>query len=88
MPLMEHLRELRSRLTRALLCILLGVIVAWLLYTPILDILTQPIERARPALEEQGISTILNMGGVGGALQFQLQTSLSVGLIIASSRPR
>lgn len=84
MPLMEHLRELRTRLTRALLCIVLGVIVAWFLYTPILDILTQPIERARPALEEQGISTILNMGGVGGAFQFQLKTSLIVGLIISS----
>lgn len=84
MPLMDHLRELRSRVVRALLVIALGVVAAWLLYPEILDILTEPLDRVRPALEKQGIETTLNMAGVGGAFQFQLKTSLIVGLIFSS----
>jgi sec-independent protein translocase protein TatC len=42
MPLREHLIELRSRLLKALLFIALGMIVGWLLYPQILDILKEP----------------------------------------------
>jgi len=84
MPLMDHLRELRTRLVRGLLAITVGVVVAWIFYPQILDVLIDPLERVRPALEAEGIETTLNMGGVGGAFQFQLKTSLIVGVIISS----
>ncbi|MET0448019.1 MAG: twin-arginine translocase subunit TatC [Aeromicrobium sp.] len=84
MPLMEHLRELRSRLTRAVLAILLGTIVAWIFYEPILDFLTEPYNDIRPLLAERGIETDIVITGIGGAFQFQLKISLVVGLLISS----
>jgi len=84
MPLMEHLRELRIRLTRAVLAILVGTIVAWIFYEPILDFLTEPYNDIRPLLAERGIETDIVITGIGGAFQFQLKISLVVGLLISS----
>lgn len=84
MPLMDHLRELRSRLIRALLGIAVGVVVSWYFYPHILDWLTAPYEQVRPALEDAGINTELVMSGIGGGFQFQLKVSLITGLLISS----
>lgn len=84
MPLVEHLRELRSRLTKAVLAIALGTIAAFVVYEPVLDWLAAPYDAIRPALEAQGIRTTLAITGVGGAFQFQLKISLIVGLLVSS----
>jgi sec-independent protein translocase protein TatC len=84
MPLMDHLRELRSRLTRAVLVIVIGTIAGFVFYEPILDFLTRPYEDMRPLLAGQGIDTELVITGVGGAFQFQLKISLVFGLLISS----
>jgi sec-independent protein translocase protein TatC len=42
MPLREHIAELRSRLIKALLFVALGMIVGWVFYPHILDILKEP----------------------------------------------
>lgn len=84
MPLVEHLRELRGRLTKAVLFILAGTIFAFIFYEPILGWLAEPYESIRPSLEAQGIDTTLAITGVGGAFQFQLKISLIVGLLISS----
>lgn len=84
MPLVDHLRELRSRLVKAVLFILAGTIVGFIFYGPILDFLTQPYEEMRPLLESEGIETELVITGVGGAFQFQLKISLVFGLLATS----
>lgn len=84
MPLMGHLRELRTRLVRAVLAIVVGTVIAWILYEPILDFLTEPYNDVRPILRDQGIDTDIVITGIGGAFQFQLKISLVVGLLISS----
>jgi sec-independent protein translocase protein TatC len=84
MPLMEHLRELRSRLTRAVLAIVVGTVLGFVFYEPILEFLTQPYEDMRPLLADEGIDTALVITGVGGAFQFQLKISLVFGLLASS----
>lgn len=84
MPLVEHLRELRTRLTRAVLAILVFTILGFVFYGPILDFLTQPYNDMRPILQTQGIESELVITGVGGAFQFQLKISLVFGLLAAS----
>ena len=42
MPLVEHLRELRSRIIKSLLAVAAGGLVAFALYEHILDVLTDP----------------------------------------------
>lgn len=84
MPLMGHLRELRQRIVKAVLAILLGTIIAWLFYDNILGWLSDPYETIRPDLEDKGIKTTLAITGVGGAFSFQLKISLIVGIIMTS----
>lgn len=84
MPLVDHLRELRKRLTRAVLAIAVGTIVGFVFYGPILDFLTQPYVDMRPLLQSEGIDTELVITGVGGAFQFQLKISLVFGLLASS----
>ena len=81
MPLMDHLRELRARIVKAVLAIIVGIVVALVFYDQILDFLAQPYDQIRPDLEAKGIDTTLAITGVGGALQFQLKIGLIVGLI-------
>ena len=42
MPLMDHLRELRNRLTKASIALVLGAVVGFVLYDQIWDFLTEP----------------------------------------------
>lgn len=84
MPLMGHLRELRSRLVRAVLAIVVGTIIALVFYDPILNFLVEPYEDIQPLLADRGIDSELVITGVGGALQFQLKISFVVGLLISS----
>lgn len=84
MPLVEHLRELRTRLTRAVLVIVVGTVLGFVFYGPILEFLTEPYNDMRPLLQEQGIESELVITGVGGAFQFQLKISLVFGLIASS----
>lgn len=84
MPLMEHVRELRSRIFRSLIAIIVGTVIAWIFYRDVLDWLTAPYEQVRPSLEAAGIDTQLIMSGFGGAFNFQLKLSLIGGLVLAS----
>ncbi|MET1039281.1 MAG: twin-arginine translocase subunit TatC [Aeromicrobium sp.] len=84
MPLMDHLRELRNRLVRAVLAILVGTIIAWVFYDQILEFLTHPYTEIKPLLEERGIESNIVITGIGGAFQFQLKISLVAGIIGSS----
>lgn len=85
MPLVEHLRELRTRLVKSLVAILVTTIVAWNFYEPILDLLTQPFTAAIATLEERrGIDAELTFTGVGQPFIFQLKTSVVAGVVLSS----
>jgi sec-independent protein translocase protein TatC len=45
MPLMEHLVELRGRLVKCAVAVAIGGVAGFLLYLPLLDVLTNPLER-------------------------------------------
>ena len=84
MPLIEHLRELRTRLVRAVLAIVIGTVVAWFLYDPILEFLTHPYNDIKPLLEKRGIESDIVITGIGGAFTFQLKISLVTGVLLSS----
>ncbi|HWC69078.1 MAG TPA: twin-arginine translocase subunit TatC [Acidimicrobiales bacterium] len=80
MTLVEHLTELRFRLIRALLAIVLGAVLVFVFYEPILDFLRRPYDEVCAANPEfnctgegflfttplQGFSTRLRVSGYGG----------------------
>jgi sec-independent protein translocase protein TatC len=81
MPLREHLRELRSRLLRASIAVVVGAVVGWLLYDWVLLKITQPLT----AIEaERGTKTAINFSQVAASFNLKLQMSVYLGLIIAS----
>ena len=84
MPLMEHLRELRSRLVRAVAAIAVATVLAWIFYEPILEFLTRPYAQIQPSLASKGIESDIVITGIGGAFQFQLKISLVAGLLLSS----
>jgi sec-independent protein translocase protein TatC len=80
MPLMEHLRELRSRLFKACLAILAGFIISyWLLKVPALNILKAPYCEAIHASASKCQFTQLT---VTEFFVLNLKISLYLGLII------
>src|SRR5712691_8439454 len=42
MPLMEHLRELRNRLIKAVLGLIAGMVIGWLVYKPAFNFIAGP----------------------------------------------
>ncbi len=82
MPLMEHLRELRSRLFKASLAILIGFILAYaVLKNPVLNLLERPYCEA---LQAKGIhSCNYTQLSVTEWFVLRLKVALYVGLVIA-----
>ncbi|MEO6606245.1 MAG: twin-arginine translocase subunit TatC [Aeromicrobium sp.] len=86
MPLVEHLRELRRRLVIAMLAILIGTIVGWIIYPSAFDLLKQPyVDGIAPLLERKGFDAKLVLsGGVGSAFTFRLKFALVIGLMLSA----
>ena len=85
MTLIEHLRELRTRIVRSVLAIVLGTIVGFIFYNEIFEILTRPFTTSVDGLNrEQGERTELTLTGVADPFTLQLKTSLAAGLVISS----
>jgi sec-independent protein translocase protein TatC len=74
MTLVDHLSELRSRVVRAVLAIIAGTVVGFLVATPIKQILTAPL----PVDARQ-----LQVLAPGDAFSIQLRIAVVVGIILA-----
>lgn len=81
MPLAEHLRELRRRIGRSALAILLLTSVGWVYYDRIINFLAAPICDLRRAKTSCGT---LYINGVLGPLNLQLKVALTVGVVLAA----
>ena len=83
MALSDHLRELRARLLKSAVVILLGVVVALFFFDQIFELVLKPYNDARQALGEE-VKTDPVVGGVGGPLVLQLKLCGMVGLVATS----
>jgi sec-independent protein translocase protein TatC len=78
MPVMEHLKELRTRLIRSLLGLIAGFVVAYLIVDQLFAALTYPIR-------EVSHNRVLLIGtGVGEAFFTKIKVALIAALFIAS----
>lgn len=85
MTLREHIIELRNRLLKSVLAIVLGTILGWIFYNPALEILKHPFETSVKALaEEKGLEPSLTFTGVGDPLTFRIKISALTGLVASS----
>ncbi|MFF3847517.1 twin-arginine translocase subunit TatC [Streptomyces sp. NPDC002328] len=92
MPLVEHLRELRNRLGKAVLAIVIAAAAAAVYYQDIIDLLTEPIQKsvgcATPfselAKQSTGACGNITMSGLMGPFTLMIKVSLTAGVVIAS----
>ncbi|GGV35053.1 Sec-independent protein translocase protein TatC [Actinomadura cremea] len=83
MPLLEHLRELRNRLVKAILGLLVGAIIGWIFFDPIWDWLKQPYTRipAEHCLEGK---CDLVVHGIFDGFFVHLKVALIIGAVLSS----
>src|SRR4051812_17364942 len=83
MALADHLRELRGRVLRALIVLIVGVVLAFVFYQPLLAVVQAPIADAEKALHgEVDIQTAFV--GVGAPLMFQIKLCFLAAAIATS----
>lgn len=85
MPLLDHLRELRKRVIRAALFIVVFSAVGWINYNEIIATLASPVCDLKLAQETGSANCgALYISGVLGPLNLQLKVSFLTGVIIAA----
>ena len=84
MPLVDHLRELRSRLFKAGVAIVAGMVVGWIYYTQIFAWLSRPFENVVAQAKADGRQVTLALTGVADPFVLQVQVSALAGVLIAS----
>jgi sec-independent protein translocase protein TatC len=80
MPLLEHLRELRSRLLKAAAAVLIATVAAWFFFDPVWDFLKEPycgIDQTH----RLGSGCTLVVNGIFDAFFLKLRVSIILGLV-------
>lgn len=83
MALGDHFRELRARLMRVVLVLVVATIVAFFFYNQIFDVILRPYNEARAMLARGKVSKPV-INGVGGPLMLQLKMC-GMAAVLASS---
>jgi sec-independent protein translocase protein TatC len=83
MALTDHFRELRARLMKSVLALLVATVASFFIYEQLLDIVTGPYYEARDTLGSDTTTKIF-ISGVGGGLMIQLKLCALSGVIISS----
>nr|WP_242614148.1 twin-arginine translocase subunit TatC [Actinomadura roseirufa] len=83
MPLMEHLRELRNRLIKAILGLVAGGIVGWVFFGPIWDFIKEPYTRIPPEHCIAGKCDLV-VHGIFDGFFVHLKVALIFGALISS----
>jgi sec-independent protein translocase protein TatC len=83
MSLGDHFRELRARVMRISLVVVIGSVVAFFFYDQLFELIFEPYNQAREMLGE-GTTTKAVISGVGGPLMLQLKLCTIAGIVATS----
>jgi sec-independent protein translocase protein TatC len=84
MALSDHFRELRARLIRSALILVIAFIVAILFYDQLLQLVTHPYNQAQVTLKEKGVVSTLVVQDATGGILLQMKLCGVVALIASS----
>jgi len=84
MPLMDHLRELRSRVVKIAIAVLAGAIVGWVFYHQIWDFMQRPYCTAVHYCQQNVPGHSLVLTGVTDGFYLRMKVSIIAGLVITS----
>src|SRR5918992_425580 len=83
MPLMGHIRELRNRLIKAILGLLVCTIIGWIFFNPVWDFLKEPycaLEQSR-VIDNQ---CTLVVSGIFSSFFLKLKIAFIIGLVLSA----
>jgi len=83
MPLMEHIRELRNRLLKAMAGVFAGAIVGWIFYDPIWKVLQHPYCKIPQSNRLNG-QCALTTTGILDPFVLRIKICVIIGLVLAS----
>ena len=83
MALVDHFRELRARLMKSVLALVVATIASFFFYDQLLELVTGPYNDAKDMLGGS-TNTLIYVSGVGGGLTIQLKLCALSGLIVSS----
>ena len=83
MSLSDHFRELRARVMRVTLVVVLGTVVCFFFYDQLFELIFEPYNRAREMLGEETTTNAV-ISGVGGPLMLQLKLCALAGIVLTS----
>jgi sec-independent protein translocase protein TatC len=83
MALSDHLRELRARLIKSALCLFVAFIVALFFYDQLLELVLEPYNHARTALDQK-TQTTAYVAGATGPLLLQLKLCGVAAIVVSS----
>lgn len=83
MALADHFRELRARLMKSLLGLVVFTIASFFFYNQLLDLVTGPFNHARDMLGSKA-NSVIYVSGVGGGLMIQLKLCALSGVVLSS----
>ncbi|MFF9563901.1 twin-arginine translocase subunit TatC [Leifsonia sp. NPDC014704] len=81
MGLGEHFSELRRRLTRAALAVVVAVVAGWFVAEPTLDALRGPVTTAA---QSQDRSVVINFPSISAAFDLRIEIAVIVGIVLSS----
>jgi sec-independent protein translocase protein TatC len=84
MALSDHFRELRARLIRSALVLVIAFVLAIVFYDQLLELVQHPYNSAQETLKEKGIVSTIYVGDATGGLLLQMKLCGVVALIAAS----
>lgn len=80
MELVEHLAELRTRIFRAILYLIVGMVLTYNFFKPLYNLINDPLTRA---LGQNSVVGTIKLDSVQDAFFLKLQVSFIAGLVIA-----
>jgi sec-independent protein translocase protein TatC len=85
MPLLDHFRELRNRVVKSAIAVILGSLVGWIYYNPIITKLAEPVCDLKAAQQSGAASCgSLYINGVLGPLNLQIKVAVLSGIILTA----
>ena len=84
MALADHLRELRARLLKVAIVLLLGTLVAWFFYDALFALIYNPYQTAQEILEGEGVRSQGVLGGIGNPLLLRLKICALAAVVLLS----
>jgi sec-independent protein translocase protein TatC len=84
MPLMDHIRELRNRIVKALLALAAGMVIGLVFFRPVWNFITRPYCRAVTGCNTSSLGHTLAVTGPLDGFYLHIKVAFVVGVIVTS----